>query len=101
MIEIDFHASITVDHEQEHEHDYEALFPEHLEHFDATIAVAPLVVVPTDHFHETVAEHDREFAVEDARMRIADDVVGHERFVTVFEHAFVALVRRGFFPTPR
>src|SRR5438105_13454385 len=74
-----------------------ALLSKHLEHFDAAIAVAPLVVVPADHFHETIAEHDRQFAIEDARVWIADDILRDEWLVAVFEHAFVTFVGRSLF----
>src|SRR5437868_11855295 len=73
------------------------LFPQHLQQFHAAIAVAPLVVVPADDFHETVAEHDRQFAVENARVRVAYNVPRDERLIAVFEHPFVALVARGIF----
>src|SRR5437870_2607220 len=81
----------------EHEHDYEPLFPQQLQHFYATIAVAPLVVVPADYFHKTVAERESQFAVENAGMRIADDVVRNQRLLRIFEHAFVTFVAGGFF----
>src|SRR5204863_422058 len=45
------------DHEQEHEQD--TLFPQHFHQFHAAVAVAPLVVVPTDYFRETVSKHER------------------------------------------
>src|SRR6266436_8032002 len=73
------------------------LFPQHLQQFHAAIAVAPLVVVPTNDFYEAITEHDRQFAVENARMRVADDVVRNERFVAVLQHAFVAFICRGIF----
>src|SRR5438067_2473117 len=71
--------------------------PQHLQQFYTTIAVAPFVVVPTDHFHETIAEGKRKLAVEDAGMRIAHNVLRDQRFIAVFQHAFVALVRSRFF----
>src|ERR1700676_112091 len=55
-----------IDCEHEQEHDHEALLSQQRKQLDATIAVAPLVVVPTDHFHETIAQRERQFAVEDA-----------------------------------
>src|SRR6266478_179856 len=73
------------------------LFPQHLQQFHAAIAVAPLVVVPAHDFHETVAEHQRQFAVENARVRVAHNVPRNERLIAVFEHPFVALVCRGIF----
>src|SRR5438045_6102264 len=82
-----FSYSKGIDHEQEHEHDYEReLLSQHCQHIDAAIAVAPLVVIPADHFHETKAEREREFAVEDARMRVADDVLRDERLIAEFQN---------------
>src|SRR5439155_9714908 len=69
------------------------LFCQHLHQFHAAIAVAPLVVVPTDYFHETVSKHERQLAVENTGVGISDDVFGNQRFITVFDHAFVGLVR--------
>src|SRR6478609_4689826 len=57
------------------------LFSQHFHQLDAAIAVAPLVVIPADHLHETIAHRQRQFAIEDAGMRIADDVLGNERLV--------------------
>src|SRR5205807_9096393 len=85
-----------IDHEQEHEHDYEReLLSQHCQHIDAAIAVAPLVVIPADHFHETIAEREREFAVEDERMRVADDVMRDERIFAEFQYAVVIFRVRG------
>ena len=57
VIEIYFHVSIRGDHE--HEHDYEALLPEHFHQFHAAIAVAPLIIIPADHFYEAVTDCQR------------------------------------------
>ena len=75
VIEIDFHLLMKTDYEQEHEHDYEALFPEHFHQFYAPIAVAPFVIVPANHFHEPVAKHKRQLAVENAGVWIAHDIL--------------------------
>ena len=45
-----------------------------LQHLHAAIAVAPLVVVPADDFHELPAVNHRQLAVEDAGVRVAHDV---------------------------
>src|SRR6476646_10602990 len=71
------------------------LFPEQLQHLDATIAVTPLVVVPTDDFHEFSAVRHRQFAVENAGVRVADDIDRDQRLVAIFENAFVTLAFGG------
>src|SRR5205814_10717776 len=92
-----FSYSKGIDHEQEHEHDYETeLLPQHREHTDAAIAVAPFVVVPADDLHESSAVSHRQFAVEDARVRVTDDIDRDQGFVGVFEYTFVTLARGGF-----
>ena len=51
----------------------------------APVAVTPFVVVPADDLHELVAERQRQRAIEDARMRVAHDVLEDERLVAVFQ----------------
>ena len=46
------------------------LLPEQLEHLHAAVAVTPFVVVPADDLHEFTAVRHRQFAVEDAGVRI-------------------------------
>src|ERR1044071_8474299 len=65
---------------------------QHFHQLHATIAVAPLIVIPADHFYETIADHERQLAVEDAGMRIANDVLGNERLIAALEHALVAFI---------
>ena len=56
-----------------------------LEHVDAAVGVAPLVVVPGDDLHER-ALHDRgQQAVDDRRVRVADDVRGDDRVLGVLQ----------------
>src|SRR6266496_952130 len=71
-------------------------FAQHLHQFHAAVAVAPLVIVPTDYFRETVSKHERQLAIEDAGVWISHDVLGNERLVTVFEHAFITFGRSRF-----
>src|SRR5882724_4700972 len=59
------------------------LFSQHLQQFDAAIAVAPFIVIPTDDLHKAVAKHKRQPAVKNAGMRISHDILGNERLVTV------------------
>ena len=75
----------------------QGLFRQHFHQFYAAIAITPFVVVPADHLYEPVPKRKRQFAVENAGVWIAYDVLRNERFVAIFEHAFVAFVRRGFF----
>src|SRR5260370_35949672 len=72
------------------------LFRNQFEHFHTTVAVAPLVIVPAYNFHESIAEHQREFAVKNARVRITDDVLRNERLLAVFDYALVAFIRSSF-----
>src|SRR5439155_18083852 len=72
-------------------------FANQLQHSDTTIAVAPLVVVPTDDFYESPSVCHGQLAVENARMRIAENIAGNERFVAVFKNAVVALITSGVF----
>src|SRR4029078_1843473 len=58
----------------------------------AAIAVAPFVIIPADHLYEAVAHRQRQLAIEDAGMRIANNVFGNERFIAELEHAFVAFI---------
>src|ERR1700745_2133918 len=69
---------------------------QHFHQLYAAIAVAPLIIVPADHFYETIAHHQRQLAVEDAGVRIANNVLRNERLITEFEHAFVTFIRRRF-----
>src|SRR6516165_4972128 len=46
------------------------LFGQHFHQLHAAIAVAPFVIVPADHFDETVAHRQRQFAVEDTGVRV-------------------------------
>src|SRR5919108_3115294 len=48
--------------------------------------VAPFVVVPAEHLHEVAVGHGLK-PVEDARVRVADDVRGHDRVLGVLEDA--------------
>src|SRR4051794_39044171 len=73
------------------------LFRQHRQHIDATIAVTPLIVVPSDDLHELAAVGHRQVAVENAGVRVADDVDRNQRLVGIFENAFVALARGGLF----
>ena len=68
------------------------LFGQHLHQLHAPIAVAPFIIIPADHFDETIAHRQREFAIEDAGVWITDDVLGNERLIAEFEHAFVAFI---------
>src|SRR5262249_24711010 len=68
------------------------LLGQHFHQFHAAIAVAPLIIVPADHFYEAVANHERQLAIEDAGVGIANDVLGNELLITELEHALVALV---------
>ena len=49
---------------------------------DHPVGVAPLVVVPAEHLDELAHAH-REPGVEDARVRVVDDVAGHDRVLGV------------------
>src|SRR5438034_2187181 len=69
------------------------LFSHHFHQLHATIAVAPFVIVPANYLYESIADHQRQLAVEDAGVRIAHDVLGNERLIAELEHAFVAFVR--------
>src|SRR6266567_894126 len=78
------------------ENDYanvtKCLFSQKFEQFHATVAVAPFVVVPTDHFHKPVAKHERQLAIKNTGVRITNDVLRNERLITVFDHAFVGFI---------
>src|SRR4029077_12762430 len=68
------------------------LLSQHFHHFDAAIAVAPFVIVPADHFYEAISDRQRQLAIKDAGVRIANDVLGDERLIAELEHAFVAFI---------
>src|SRR2546430_8829179 len=72
------------------------LFGQHFQHFDAAVAVAPLIIIPADDFHEAVADHQRQLAVEYAGVRIANNVLGNEGLIAKLKHAFEAFVWRRF-----
>ncbi len=63
-------------------------------HVDQAVRVAPLVVVPAEHLDEVAVAHG-EPAVEDAAVRVADDVGGHERLLGVLEHPLQRPLSRG------
>src|SRR5262249_44032453 len=65
---------------------------QHFHQLHAPIAVAPLIIVPADHFYETIAHHQRQLAVEDAGVWIANDVLGNEWLIAEFKHAFVTFI---------
>src|SRR5260370_21096569 len=65
---------------------------QHFHHFDAAIAVAPLIIIPADHFYEAVADHERQLAVQNAGMPVTYDVLGNERLIAELEHAFLAFI---------
>ena len=53
---------------------------------DHPVGVAPLVVVPAEHLDELAHRH-RQLGVEDARVRVALDVAGHDRVLGVADDA--------------
>src|SRR5690348_1771936 len=57
------------------------LFGQDFHQLHAAIAVAPLIIIPADHLYEAVANHQREFAVEDAGVRITHNVLRNERLI--------------------
>src|SRR6476469_6118399 len=65
---------------------------QHFHHLHASIAVAPLIIIPADHFYEAVADGQGQLAIEDAGVRIANDVLRNERLIAELQHAFVAFV---------
>src|SRR4249919_1539522 len=68
------------------------LVSQHFHQLHAPIAVAPLIVIPADHFYEAIAHRQGELAIKDAGVRIANDVLGNERLIGELEHAFVAFI---------
>lgn len=70
----------------------EPLLSQHFHQLHAAIAVAPLIIIPADHFYEAIADRKRQLAIEDAGVRIANDVLGNERLIAELEHAFVAFI---------
>ena len=61
---------------------------------DEAVRVAPLVVVPAVDLDQ-LADALRQAGVEDARVRVADDVARHDRLLGVAEDALELLLRRG------
>src|SRR6187431_386498 len=55
--------------------------------FRGTLGVRELVVVPGNHFRHALAEHAGRLRVEHRRVRVADDVAGHERLFRILEDA--------------
>src|SRR5687768_4510555 len=49
-----------------------------LDHFQALVRVAPLVVVPADQLDEVVVERDAGFGVEDRGARVAAEIGGDD-----------------------
>src|SRR5215470_11175421 len=65
---------------------------QHFHQLHAPIAVAPLIIIPADHFYEAIADRQRQLAVEDTGVWIADDVLGNEWLIAEFKHAFVTFI---------
>src|SRR5437660_4093535 len=57
-----------------------------LEQIDAALRIAPFVVVPADELEEAVVQLDAAARVEDARMRIMNEVRGDHFFIGVREN---------------
>src|SRR5215831_532744 len=72
------------------------LVSQHFHQLHAPVAVAPLIIIPAHHFYEAIAAHQGQLAVEDAGVRIANDVLRNEGLIAEFEHAFVTFIRRRF-----
>src|SRR4029077_4785112 len=67
---------------------------QHFHQLHAAIAVAPFVIIPADHFYEPVTAHQCQLAVQNAGVRIANDVLRNERLLAEFADAFVAFILR-------
>ena len=59
------------------------------------VGVTPLVVVPGDQLDEVVVEHDTGGLVEDARVRVADEVLRDDLVARVGEDALEGAFARG------
>ena len=59
------------------------------------VGVTPFVVVPGDQLDEVVVEHDAGSLVEDARVRVADEILRDDLVARVGEDAFEGTFARG------